>query len=191
MLLAVDFPNQKIISAFAATKKRLPFRSLFQGEMQKSLVGQLVPVQNSFFVKIKVAALQNQQERQQHKEQTPRAGQKDDSQRVEKCDFDIKNQEQHSDHVILDGITLVGRTGDVREAAFIGGTLDKHPFDFSGMQKPVGKEQEQGDCNGQNDENRHGKSRIKNLNVTHNAFKIVIFRSIFALRRLKYPWNPA
>lgn len=141
------------------------------------------PVKDALLDQVNVARFENNQEAEQHEQQVPAALQELDGPGVEERHFEVEDQEQHGDHVILDGITFTRGAGHMGHATFVGSSLDGSSLDFTRMQEPVCDQQSRRHDKSQNHENGNGKGSIENLNVRHSEAKHS--KNLFASEVLK------
>jgi len=129
------------------------------------------PVEDALLHEVDIASFQDHEESEKDEQEAPVAYEELDGPGIEECHFQVEDQEQHGNHVILNRITFVGSAGNVCDTAFVGGTLNFGIFDLTGVEQPVGQQQNGGDNESQDHQNGHSKSSIKDFNVRHSGFK--------------------
>jgi len=133
-----------------------------------TLVFKGCPVENALAVDVCVASFENNEEGEQNKERRPALDVHEfDCPWVNECDFEVKNQEKHCDHVVFDRETFVCCARNVGKTAFVSSFLDFGILDATRVEYPVGKQQDEWNANGKNHENGHCKDCVKNFNITH------------------------
>ncbi len=135
---------------------------------RRVLVLDLDPVQNALAVDVGVASFKNDKEAEQNEERAPAGNvQEFDGPRVEECNFEVEDEEEHGDHVVLDRVAFVGCAGNASNTAFVGCFLDGLVLYAARVENPVCEQENERYASGKDQEDGHCKYSVKNFNITH------------------------